>query len=72
MKKYKLLLKYFDLKVCALREGNLDAYDRFTRETQDKNSTDYQYARGTYIGFENAMKIISELLDDLKEGEYEH
>ena len=72
MKKHELLLKYLDLKISTLRENNLDEYDRLMRETEDRDSTDYHYVRGTYMGYENAMKIISDLLDDFREADNEH
>lgn len=72
MKKHELLLKYLDEKICTLREGNQDAYDEWIRQIENKNCEHYHYTRGTYMGYDNAMRIISELLDDLAEGKHEH
>lgn len=68
MKKYELLLYYLDLKISILCEQNLDEYDKYIRQGGVKDE-DYQYVKGTYMGFDNAMRLICELLDEFMEGD---
>lgn len=73
MKKYDLLLKYLELKICALRENNLDAYDRLLKQTEDKDrDEEYHRLKGAYMGYDNAMEILSKVLDNFKEGKHDN